>query len=101
MAGRQVKSKSQTSREAAVDMLLKEITEARKAADDFLKKAGVSECRAAILTGTYPAMHCSGHTYEAYKCICIRLKVLQSLLESMEDTAKQLGQLGVVSPYLN
>ena len=99
MADRQVKSKKQKSREAAVDKLTREITGASKALDDFLRITRAAECKAVLLTTAYPGVQCcSGHTYEAYKCIYKRLIVLQSILESMEDTAKQLG---TTSSYLN
>lgn len=92
MAGRQVKSKKQKSREAAINRLIKEIALARKAADDFLKTAGTAEHRAALLTAGCPAVRPrSEYTCETYQFICTQLKILESLLESMEYTAKQLG----------
>ena len=92
MAGRQVNSKKQKSREAAVNRLIKEITLTRKAADEFLRTTGTAEHRAALLTAPSSTVRpYFEYTYEQYKCICKRVKLLQNLLESMEDTAKRIG----------
>jgi isopentenyldiphosphate isomerase len=94
MEDRQGKSKMQSSREAAIKRLVKEIGLTRKSVDNFLKVMRITEREAMLLTVPYPAMIPDyKRTYETYKCMHKRIKMLQGLLEGMEDTVRLITRL--------